>query len=160
MFFYPGDSFLLKKLVDIFFFQIGNEKGAFRLGCFQIQRVCFQGTCRILFGVCISKKEKKVWVRYVFLHNTLIGCFLHRKVSAVAVVNGFNDFFGKLQRFAYAGTLELRNCNNISCFLQDAGNNQATVMPSHFLIEGRTAMLTRLQIDNVMKRQHQRDGTP
>lgn len=112
------------------------------------------------FGVCISKKEKKVRVRYVFLHNTLIGCFLHRKVSAVAVVNGFNDFFGKLQRFAYAGTLELRNCNNISCFLQDAGNNQATVMPSHFLIEGRTAMLTRLQIDNVMKRQHQRDGTP
>ena len=77
MFFYPGDSFLLKKLVDIFFFQIGNEKGAFRLGCFQIQRVCFQGTCRILFGVCISKKEKKVRVRYVFLHNTLIGCFLH-----------------------------------------------------------------------------------
>ena len=31
---------------------------------------------------------------------------------------------------------------------------------SHFLIEGRTAMLTRLQIDNVMKRQHQRDGPP
>lgn len=82
------------------------------------------------------------------------------EMCVVTIVNSGDAVGGNVQRLADALALKVRDGDYLPAFLQYARYYQTAVVPSHFLVERGTAMLARLQIDNVMECQYQRNGTP
>lgn len=136
------------------------SRGRFYNGLLQIQAVRLQHTCRILFGIGIAQKEQIALLGDISLHNMQIGVRQRVEVRIVAVVDGGDTFGGNMERLADAVALKAGNGDDFPAFLQNAGYYQSAIMPAHFLIERGTAVLAGFQIDDVVKRQHQRHGTP
>ena len=85
---------------------------------------------------------------------------VHRaEMLVAAVVDGRDAVCGDVQGFADAVALKVRDGDDFPAFLQNPGHGEAAVVPPHFLIERGAAVQAGLQIDDVVKCQHQRNRT-